>query len=151
MVVGGVPQEFFSVVWRRRDARHLGAVPADPAFQTFWEFVTLALALLQWADDRTCLPLLGDNLSALSDALQLDGTLMMRCVAQEIAWRKARFGWEFACGHLPAEANATADALSRLEAPDAKPFPERLRGCRQVLALPVRHLWTIPDLSQRVP
>ena len=41
----------------------------------------------------------------------------MNAVACEIAWRTAAFSWDFVVGHLAAEANGLADALSRLDAP----------------------------------
>ena len=71
--------------------------------------------------------LLGDNLSALNGALSLKGTRLSR-ITRELAWRKVRRGWRYACGHLLAERNELADAFSRLSAPagNAKLFPAGL-------------------------
>ena len=51
-------------------------------------------------------------------------------MTREVAWRKVRRGWFYACGHLPAEYNEVADALSRLSAPagNRKEFPDALKA-----------------------
>ena len=66
----------------------------------------------------------------------------MAAVAREIAWRQQRRGWAFRVGHLPAERNTVADALSRLHDSPAIPFPEvALRGATQCTAPRVGELW----------
>ena len=67
----GLVVEYFSVLWTSWDAPHLGVVPGDCRHQTFFEFLTLLLALLVWGDwfvDES-LAILGDNVGPLASAL----------------------------------------------------------------------------------
>ena len=68
----------------------------------------------------------------------------MLVVAKEIAWRKARFGWHYECGHLPSEVNTISDDLSRLSGPDAVPVPEVLRGVQWIQPPAPGSLWQLP-------
>ena len=107
--------EYFSIVWNEWDAEHIGVVPGLPKYQTFWEFLTLLLALMTWGDLFTDdkVMILGDNTGALSDALSLKGRGPLMSVSRELSWRSARRRWLYSVGHLPAEHNVVADALSR--------------------------------------
>ena len=67
--------------------------------------------------------MLGDNTSALQHALKLAGRREMVAVAREVAWRQIRSNWAFKVGHLPAEQNLFADALSRRFAPAPVKLP----------------------------
>ena len=102
--------------------------------------------MVTWIKDGEQLPVLGDNKASLSDALNLQGAPAMAAVARELAWRKARGGWRLATGHLPAEANVRADALSRLRAPEPKPFPVALKGVPRRELEPMCQFWWIPAL-----
>ena len=105
------------------------------------------LVLLVWAErfrDKG-FEILGDSTAALSNSLSFKGRGGMARISKEIAWRKVRFAWRFAVGHLPCEANTVADALSRTSAPpgsEHKLFPELLRECRRREA-PSRDRWWI--------
>ena len=47
----------------------------------------------------------------------------MNGVGRELAWRRIVRRWQYSLEHLPAESNAEADALSRLEAVPPRYFP----------------------------
>ena len=64
------------------------------------------------------LALLGDNIAALQLALSLKGKGALNTISREIAWRRCRHGWHYSVGHLAAEDNSLADALSRTSAPE---------------------------------
>ena len=105
--------------------------------------MTLLLALILWCDDYTeqALTVLGDSTSALQDALNLVGRHEMVAIAREVAWRQIRGGWQFKVGHLPAEQNLFADALSRKHAPDSVPFPRILVTATERQALEPMQVW----------
>ena len=95
------------------------------------------VVLLTWATKfrDQGFAILGDNLSSLTRAIELQGRGKLTAITREISWRRVRLGWRYAVAHLPTEVNATADALSRLSAPegsDIKPFPSDLKGARQI-------------------
>ena len=140
----GVVVEFFSVVWTGDEAAHLSVVPGEPAFQTFWEFATLLLSLCLWGDQFTqsTVSVLGDNTAALSNALALRGRGPLEAVARELSWRQARRGWQFNVGHLPAEFNTVADALSRASDPKGVAWPaEALSAALAVSPPRLSDLW----------
>jgi hypothetical protein len=114
--------------WDKSSAGSLPIKIGVPDFQSFWELFTLGLALTLWRPEfpGQSLAILSDNTAALQDALDLKGKGIMNQVALELAWRKARGQWVYEVGHLPAEQNTIADALSRLSAPDFKSLPECL-------------------------
>ena len=76
------------------------------------------------------LAILGDNMAALNGAISMRGRSEIAQITRELAWRKVRNGWRYACGHLPAEHNDLADCLSRLTAPEGnrKSFPHALEA-----------------------
>ena len=126
------------------EAPHLSVTPNDPKHQSFWEFATLLLVLLVWADRFTemVLDILGDNTAALSNALSLRGRGPMLAVAREISWRRARRSWSFRVGHLPSENNNVADALSRVADPKGKGWPSVALGAAAEAKPPrLRDLW----------
>jgi len=118
-----------------------GAQIGQPASQTFFEFMTLLVALLIWGDASpgAVLQILGDNMDAFQQSLQMRGRGAMLAVSREFACRRARFNWKFAVAHLPSESNSVANALSRQSDPESLPFPTELMG------LPRRK---VPDLSR---
>ena len=126
----GYVSEYFCVVWASEDAPHLDVQPGDTRHQTYFEFLTLLLSLMVWGDrfvDLT-VPVLGDNVGALSAALSLRGRGALQAVARELSWRKARRRWAFDVGHLPSEHNSVADALSRVADPSGVPWPSWALG-----------------------
>jgi len=127
----GVPTEFLEVSWSRDLVKKLSLKIGASSGQTCWEYMTLYLVLLTWARRfrERGFAILGDNTSALSTSLSYKGKAGMGRISREIAWRKVRYAWRFAVGHLPCEANTVADALSRTSAPDGadkKSFPTSL-------------------------
>jgi len=143
---GGVPQVFFTGAWSEADAELVGARLGEPDGQTAWEYLTLFLCLLAFGTDtrRTGLVILGDNLASLNLALSLKGHRVLGKTSREIAWRQIRQGWRYMCGHLPAELNDTADALSRMAAPaeKARALPAVLQGVRQMTPPVLMDIWT---------
>ena len=88
--------------------------------------------------------LLGDNTAALNAAVSYRGKNVLGLISREISWRKVRFGWRYAVGHLPSEHNLLADALSRLDTAagsERKDFPKELARARQVLPTPWSECW----------
>ena len=138
------PVEYFALTWSEADVAHLGVQVGLPKWQSFWEYLTAVLAVCKWATPDRCLALLGDNTASLECTLQLKGSGPMLAVARELAWRKGRQGLLVAAGHLPKEANQVADALSRLEAPDAAPFPAELASATRVTLAPLAQFWQVP-------
>ena len=128
--VDGVATEYFACKWTEASAAHLGVWTGDSKFQSFWEFLTLLLALIVWGDSYTkeCITVLGDSTSALQVALHLSGRREMVAIAREIAWRQIRSAWKFKVGHLPAEFNLVSDSLSRRYSPSPHPLPRLLSG-----------------------
>ena len=117
----------------------------DPAFQSFWEFLTLLLTLVQWGRwfVHEAVTIMGDNTAALQDALDLKGRGAMLAVAHELAWRKARHRWAFVVAHLPSEDNTTADALSRIASPEPAAIPRSVAHATRVRPAPVKNLWKL--------
>ena len=89
---------------------------------------------------RGCgLALLGDNIAALQLALSFKGRGALNTISRGKSWHRCRLGWNYAVGHLAAEQNDLADALSRTAAPEGsdkkvKPdgFHELRRECPEV-------------------
>ena len=136
--------EYLCVVWSEDDAPHLGVVPGDTRHQTFFEFLTLFLALMVWGDGfvNESVAVLGDNVGALASALSLRGRGALLAVARELSWRQARRRWSFEVGHLPSEYNNVADALSRVADPTGKPWPSWALGAAEPRKCPkISDLW----------
>jgi len=117
----------------------------DPGGQTTWEYLILYIALHTWGSEhRSGLLLLGDNLASLAGILNLRGKSVLNLITKEVAWRKVRFQWRFAVGHLPTEKNQIADALSRIAAPpgsEHRSLPACLRGAVVIEAPAFDDLW----------
>ncbi|CAK0908047.1 unnamed protein product, partial [Prorocentrum cordatum] len=127
---GATPVEWFATSWDQEVLDVFGAVLGLAKYQSLWEFIALLLALIIWRchAEHAVLYVLGDNVAALQDAMQLKGSGDMLVVAREIAWRAARWPLHFECAHLPKELNLVADSLSRLAAVPPAAFPARLHG-----------------------
>ena len=145
----GKIREYFFTVWSWDDAPHLSVEPGNPKDQTYFEFLTLLLALVVWGDwfvDHS-VAVLGDNVGALSGALSLRGRGALQAVARELSWRRARRRWAFAVAHLPSEHNSVADALSRVADPAGKAWPGwALREADCVKTPRVSELWRAAPL-----
>ena len=131
----GKPAEYFFIHWSAYTAAHLGVVPGSSDWQSFWELLALLVCLILWGPRFAgrSVAVLGDNTAALTDALNLKGHGSMISLAKEISWRQARGDWRFRVGHLPAEHNLLADALSRLVAPDSVAYPHHaLSGAKRI-------------------
>ena len=86
----------------------------------------------------------GDNLASLSLAVSSKSKGLLGFIGRELAWRRARFDWQLAVAHLPAEANKLADRLSRLADPALGPLvvcPSELEGAAEVSVV-VDTLWS---------
>jgi len=131
------PEEFLEVAWDPHLAHRLGEKVGEPGGQSTWEFLVLYIVLLTWGSEfrQAGLAIAGDSTAALASAIKLRGRGGMNMISREIAWRKIRYSWRFSVGHLPAEGNDVADALSRTRAPttsEAKKFPhETLSAARR--------------------
>ena len=85
---------------------------------------------------------LGDNTAALSSSLALKGKGVMLAVARELSWIQSRRKWAFDVGHLPAEHNVVADALSRAADPKGCAWPSVALASAVFAALPrLQDLW----------
>jgi len=145
--LGGVPKEFAHCSWSEKTAKRVGLTIGESSGQTFWEYLAILLVMEVWGTEWRSegLAVLGDNLASLSGLTALRGKSQLYRVTCELAWRKVRYGWKFAAGHLPAESNVLADALSRLSAPapNTKTFPDALRGARRRDFPDPEHLWVV--------
>jgi len=127
------PSEYLMFSWTPSLASFLGTEVGSPDGQTTWEYLVVFLSLLCWGTRcrEEGLAVMGDNMAALSGAISLKGRGQLTKITREISWRKCRYGWRYCTGHLPAELNTMADALSRVTAPqgaDQKSFPHELEG-----------------------
>ena len=94
--------------------------------------------------------LVGDNTASLQDALVFKGRCCLDDIARELDLRVATRSWKYSVGHLPSEYNSVPDALSRLEAPEAKPFPAHaLAGATKIAAPDVGGLWSMKHTLPR--
>ena len=136
--------EFFVTTWSK--ISHLRVIPGKSDFQTFWEFLTLCLAMRRWCPLYDGVLFCGDNLASLNLALGLKGNGVEGAVARELAWRSARYRWSYAVAHLPAEGNKVADRMSRIldpSLPKLLELPSALIGAAEV-SVCVESLWSFP-------
>jgi len=111
--------QYFALTWPQALAEKLEVEIGMPSGQTTWEYLVVLLTLIFWHPEfPKGVRIFGDNLGALQGALHLRGRAGLSKITRELSWRKARHQWRFSVGHLPTEANLTADALSRLTAPE---------------------------------
>jgi len=145
-----LPVEIMIVTWDASTAAYLGEEIGKPDGQTTWELLALLLCLVAWAAEHRAagLALLGDNVAALSAALNLKGRKGLTKINREISWRKCHGSWRYAAGHLPSEQNVWADALSRTMAPegsDHKQIPEALLQTPRREPPVLDDLWSFRD------
>ena len=156
LFVGGAPSEYFAATWSPEVCALFRAEIGVPKYQTFWEYLTVFLALCVWGDAyrAEAVTVAGDNVPALEGALNLKGKSLLNHVTRELAWRRARRRWSYVVAHLPAEHNITADALSRLAAPVPAAFAGELALAKQVAAPAIAELFVTmraPPGRQRAP
>ena len=132
--VNMVATEWMELHWTDFDLTPLGLEVGQPRDQTGFEYLTLFAALQCWAADAraTGLALLGDNVAALQCAVSLKGKGVLNTLSREIAWRRIRHSWRYAVGHVRAEENLVADALSRTAAPAGSERRDRPQGVAQL-------------------
>ena len=126
-------KEWFAIEWE--DIEWLQIKIGESRHQTFWEFLVLTLAAVQWCPIYDELLFCGDNVASLQLALSHKGQGAIAIIGRELAWRKAKHLWQYAVAHLPAEANKLADRLSRLADPSFPPLaspPIELEGAARV-------------------
>ena len=141
----GTLMEWFALDWE--DLPQLQVKRGLSKHQTFWEFLTLSLAMVRWCPMLDGLLICGDNVASLQLALSHKGRGEIAAVSRELAWRVARGGWRYAVAHLPAEANVLADRLSRLSDPSLPPLgnmPDELVGAARVNAK-LEQFWSLPS------
>ena len=144
MKYGDKVKEYWYGSWATKDVARLGVQAAKPKHQTFWETLTVLMSLMLWGDRSTVSPVLivGDNTAALQNTLDLKGKDALLSIARDVAWRKARYNWQYEVGHLPSEFNAAPDALSRQSGPEVKPWPTEALGVTVMMCPPsVGMLW----------
>ena len=85
----------------------MGVQTGQARHQTFWEALALLISMLVWQKCFALGPVLiiGDNVPALQNTMDLKGCGPLLAVSREIAWRKARGRWTYDVGHLPSEHN----------------------------------------------
>ncbi|CAK0871843.1 unnamed protein product [Prorocentrum cordatum] len=129
----GTPVEFFALEWSDDICGLFNVGTGDPRCQSFWEYLTVFLALCARGESfRTeVLTIAGDSAPALEGALTLRCKGLLNHITREIAQRLSRRQWEYVATHLPAEHNKTADALPRSAAPDRAAFPAEPAGATQ--------------------
>ena len=117
--------EYWWTIWDERDVQKMKVQTGQARHQTFWEALALLISMIAWRDCFQWGPVLviGDNVPALQNALDLKGRGPLMAISREIAWRKARYGWHYHVGHLPSEHNKAPDALSRIAAPSPEEWP----------------------------
>ena len=82
------------------------------------------LAVELWGDTSKPAVILGDNLPALQEAVDLKGKGSLEPLSQALAVVVAARSLTLTVAHLPTEANVIADSLSRQSEPgNLKPWP----------------------------
>ena len=127
LLASGIVTEYVSFAWEQELADKFDLKIGQSSGQSFWESLTVLVSLVLWLEESSedAVAIIGDNVGALTAALQCRAKGKVNAVARELAWRTAKYRWRVLVGHLPSEANAAADALSRTKAPagGCKPFP----------------------------
>ena len=112
--------------------------------KTLWRPLRLVLAICRWGWLANGMAFLGDNLASLNLALSGKAKGKLNSLARELALHVARGDIQFAVGHLPAEANLRADALSRLSQPGVSTtIPSGLVGAAEVTLGPLSQFWSL--------
>ena len=104
------------------------ASKGDPAFNTAWEALALLIGLRLWLpglSQRCGVRVKSDNVGALRMLFNLSSpSVALNVIAREVALDLAGENFQLSeLAHIPGLTNVTADALSRLWAPDPMAFP----------------------------
>ena len=140
----GIVIAYWWAIWDTASVAHLEVRTGIPDHQTFWEALALLISMVTWKKHFATGPVLiiGDNIPALQNTLDLKGRGALMAISREIAWRQARFRWRFDVGHLPSEFNKAPDALSRFAAPSPEPWPyEALEGATESTIPDIKSIW----------
>ena len=87
---------------------------------------------------------LGDNLASLNLALSGKTKGKFNGLSRELTFHMAKADLRFSVGHLPAEANTVADALSRISQPGVHTtMPPCLVGAAEVTLGPLYSFWSL--------
>ena len=142
LIEEGIPTRCFACRWVQEDFGDKDVRVGLPSSQTFFEVLALTLAVELWCGQGQPTAILGDNTAALQEALSLKGKGPLSDLAQVIAVLRCSRSLALTVGHLPTEANDTADALSRQfdSPPSAWPFKPDQRIVRDVPLRPAK-LW----------
>ena len=142
----GRPVQWFSDGVTDDDLSVFDAARGESAFNTTWEGLALVVALRLWGrcSEGWRIGLRSDSLGALLAVSQLRARAPgLSLVVGEIALMIAEWGLCLGSAvHIPGSANALADALSRLRAPEPAVFPVALQGIPEAVAPPrPREFW----------
>ena len=136
--------EFFYGQWKPYMVEGLDVEVKQSKHQTFWEFLALLLSMVIWGHyfKSQAVAVVGDNIGALTHALNLKAKGTLAAIARELTWRKERLAWAFEVGHIPSELNVVADALSRQFEAVPPRWPTQALSEAKEAALPnFRTLW----------
>ena len=97
----GQPVRCFSCVWDAADFTEMAVQVGEPASQTFFEVLALVLAVELWCRGTQSTLILGDNTSALQEALDLKGKGVHASLAHILAVMRCSRSLALAVGHLP--------------------------------------------------
>ena len=127
----GRPVAWFTDVLHPCDLERFHAAVGDSAFTTLWETFAILVALRAWKGPQFG----GGRLALRADSL---GAILAlrKCASrnpgvstllEELALEDAELDRGYTLlTHIPGVSNVLPDALSRLQAPEPKPFPECL-------------------------
>ena len=117
LFVNGVVSRYFWCAWSQGDFEGMKVEVGSSSAQTFFETLAMVLALELWGQRLRPTVVLGDSTAALQEALSLRGKNLQEFIAQARSVLMVSRSLSVVAGHLPAEANLDADALSRLAEP----------------------------------
>ena len=136
---------YFAVGVDNDDCEALRARPGVSDFNTSWEALAILIAVRGWLADRGAITatVVSDSLAALGVVGALSSTEFgLNRVARELALDLALSRYALnVVEHLPGVANVVPDALSRLSAPEPKPFPSACLACPRMLPPPRTPSW----------
>ena len=89
LFVNGQATEYFAIDWQ--GIEWLGVKTGLSKHQTFWEFLTLALAACRWCPLFTSVLLCGDNVASLNLALSNKSKGLLGYIGRELSWGRAKY------------------------------------------------------------
>ena len=154
---GSVPVAYWADALRPEDALAFDARLGDPAFNTLWEGLAVLVSLRLWAPSfgpYAKVTVRSDNLGFLQAlAARRAGDSGLNRILQEVSLDECIHDYPLsALVHIPGIANAVADGLSRMWAPEPKALPLALASCpRSVVTVRSREFYrTLPCSAARV-